>query len=350
MTDTTFEVIRILALATIAFLVAFFATPLLTHFLYKYKLSKTIRNQGKTPFFTGLHAKKQGTPTMGGILVWAAAAVVVSGAWLLAEAFPDKGVAAFNFLSRKETFLPFGALLSSALVGLGDDFLGIIQSKRQGVGFTVRHRIFLYTLIAAIGAWWFYFKLDWTELRIPLFGNIDIGIFYIPYFIFIIAATAFSTNETDGLDGLAGGVLLTGFASYGVIGFFLGRYDLAAFCAVIAGALVAFLWFNVYPARFFMGDTGSMSLGVTLGVIALLTNYSLLLPLIGGIFVIESLSVILQVSSKKFLKRKIFLSTPIHHHFEARGWPETKVTMRFWIISAVAASLGLIIFLLDRGT
>ncbi len=347
--DITFQVTRILVLATLAFLVAFFSTPILTHFLYKYKLRKTIRNEGNTPVFTKLHEKKEGIPTMGGVLIWGSVVLLVAVFWFGSKLFDGTTFQTLNFLSRKETFLPLGALVVSAIVGLGDDILGIIQSKRQGIGLNIKHRIFLYTLIATIGAWWFYFKLDWTELHIPLFGNLDIGILYIPYFVFIIAATAFSTNETDGLDGLAGGVLLVGFASYGVISFFLGRYDLAAFCAVIAGALIAFLWFNVYPARFFMGDTGSMSLGITLGVIAMLTNYSLLLPFIVFILVLESSSVIIQIVSKKMLGRRVFLSAPIHHHFEAKGWPETKVTMRFWIISAVTASVGLIVFLLDRG-
>lgn len=348
--ETTFQVTRILALATFAFLVAFFSTPALTHFLYKYKLGKAIRDEGKTPIFTKLHEKKQGTPTMGGILIWLTTVILIGFFWFGAKLFfSNTFLEAFNFLSRKETFLPLGAIISSAVVGLGDDILGVFRTKRKMVGFKVWHRIFLYTLIAAVGAWWFYSKLDWTELRVPLVGNIDIGILYVPYFIFVIVATAFSTNETDGLDGLAGGVLLIGFASYGAISFFLGRYDLAAFCAVITGALIAFLWFNVYPARFFMGDTGAMSLGITLGIIAMLTNYSLLLPLIAFILVLESLSVIIQAASKKLFGRKAFLSTPIHHHFEARGWPETKVTMRFWIISAVTASIGLIVFLLDRG-
>lgn len=208
----------------------------------------------------------------------------------------------------------------------------------------MRHRIFLYTAIAALGAWWFWAKLEWDLINIPFVGDFNIGIWYIPFFILVIVATAFSVNETDGLDGLAGGVLMTSFAAYGVIAFAQGKYDLAAFTAVIAGALLAFLWFNVHPARFFMGDTGSMSLGITLGIIAMLTNAALLLPVIGFVLVIESFSVITQLMSKKVFKRKLFLSTPIHQHFQALGWPESKVVMRFWIISAVMAGAGLIIF------
>ncbi len=180
-------------------------------------------------------------------------------------------------------------------------------------------------------------------------GNITIGWWYIPIFIFIIFASAFSANETDGLDGLLGGVSLFAFVSLATVAFVLHSYDLAAFCGAIIGALLAFLWFNIYPAKFFMGDTGSMSLGITIGVIAMLTNTTLILPLFTIILVLESLSVIIQIASKKLRHgKKVFRSTPIHHHFEALGWPESQVTMRFWIISAIFCALGLVIFFLSR--
>ena len=230
-----------------------------------------------------------------------------------------------------------------------DDWLDVrATGVFGGGGLKLRHRLLIYTLVAIIGALWFYFKLDWTIFHIPFLGNFEIGWWYIPVFIFIIVATSFSVNETDGLDGLAGGTLLVAFASYAIIAFTMGRYDMATFCAVIIGALLAFLWFNIPPARFYLGDTGSMSLGVTLGIIALLTNNSLLLIFIGLIFLIESLSVIIQISFRKIKKRKVFLSAPIHHHFQAIGWPESKIVMRFWVISVIGAAIGLIIFLLDR--
>ena len=202
--------------------------------------------------------------------------------------------------------------------------------------------------MAAIGAYWFYFKLGWDIFYIPFLGNFIVGFWYIPIFIFIIVATAFSTNETDGLDGLAGGVLLFAFAALGALAFTQHHYDLAAFTCVIIGSLLAFLWFNIYPARFFMGDTGAMSLGITLGVVAMLTNAAMLLPLIAFILVLESGLGNYSGVIKKIQRQKNFPSTPIHHHFEAIGWPETKVTMRFWIISAVAAAIGLIIGLLGK--
>ena len=344
-----YYIIKILFFSALSFVIALFLAPLLTHFLYKYKLGKKIRNNGETPIFSKLHAHKEGTPTMGGVLIWGTLLVLILIFYFLSLIFPESIFSYLNFLSRAETLLPLGALIACALVGLVDDWLDIRgKGVFGGGGLKLRHRLLIYTLVAIIGALWFYFKLDWTIFHIPFFGNFEIGAWYIPIFIFIIVATSFSVNETDGLDGLAGGTLLVAFASYGVIAFTMGRYEMATFCAVIIGALLAFLWFNIPPARFYLGDTGSMSLGVTLGIIALLTNNSLLLIFIGIIFLIESLSVIIQVIFKKIKGRKVFLSAPIHHHFQALGWPESKVVMRFWVISAIGAAIGLIIFLLDR--
>lgn len=346
METNTIELARILGLAAIAFAVTILWTPLLTHFLYKFKLGKQIRKDENTPIFTKLHQHKEGTPTMGGILIWGTLLFLIALFALLPKVFPGPFFEKLNFLDRGETYLPLMALMAAAVIGLLDDFLGIFKIGPFGGGLKMRHRILLYTAIAIAGAWWFYEKLEWDLIYVPFMGDFNIGIWYIPFFILVIVATAFSTNESDGLDGLAGGVLMIAFASYGVIAFVQGRFDLAAFTAVIAGALLAFLWFNVHPARFFMGDTGSMPLGVTLGIIAMLTNSSLILPLIAFVLVMESTSVILQLSSKKLRGKKIFLSTPIHHHFQAIGWPESKVVMRFWIISAVTAGAGLVIALI----
>jgi phospho-N-acetylmuramoyl-pentapeptide-transferase len=345
----TFYIIKILLLSTLAFAFAIAWTPLLTNFLYKYKLGKKIRNSGTTPIFSQLHAHKAGTPTMGGLLIWVTLLFFIIFFYALAQFFPDTIWAKLNFLSQKETLLPLGALVASALIGLFDDWLDVAgKGMLGGGGLKMKHRLLIYMVIAIIGALWFYFKLDWTVLHIPFFGNFEIGWWYIPIFIFVIVATSFSVNETDGLDGLAGGTLLFSYAAYGIIAFALERYDLAVFCGVIMGSLLAFLWFNIAPARFYMGDTGAMSLGVTLGIIALMTNNIFILPFIGLIFVIESLSVIIQLLSKRFRGKKVFISSPLHHHLQAIGWPETKIVMRFWLIAGVATTVGLIIFLLDR--
>lgn len=284
---------------------------------------------------------------MGGVLIWLTVVFIILAIFLLSKLFPDTIFSDFNFLSRGQTLLPLGILLFAAIVGLIDDLIGVSKIGGRGKGLRVRTRLLLYTVIAVVGAYWFYFKLDWDLIHVPFVNDFNIGLWYIPIFLFIIIATAFSTNQTDGLDGLAGGVLLVAFSSYAVISYSQGRLELATFCGAIVGALLAFLWFNIYPARFFMGDTGSMSLGITLGVIAMLTNSLFFLPFIGFILVIESGSTIIQVVSKKVRHKKVFLSAPIHHHFEAKGWPETKVTMRFWIIAGVVAAIGLILFFIN---
>ena len=285
---------------------------------------------------------------MGGVLIWVTVLLFAIFFYVLSMWWP--ALKSFNFLSRAETWLPLGALVASALVGLFDDWLDVRgKGLKGGGGLNIKHRLMIYTAIAAIGAWWFYIKLDRQDFGIPFLGNFNLGWWYIPVFIFVIVATSFSVNETDGLDGLAGGVLLTSFSSYSVIAFMIGQYNLAAFCAVVVGALLAFLWFNINPARFYMGDTGAMSLGVTLGVIAMLTDTALILPIIGLVFVIESCSVLIQLTSKKLRHgKKIFLSAPIHHHFEAIGWPEPKVVMRFWVVAGISSAVGLAIFLLDK--
>jgi phospho-N-acetylmuramoyl-pentapeptide-transferase len=320
----------------------------LTHVLYKYRLGKNIRLASDAPIYARLHAKKAGTPTMGGLLIWVTAfglAVILA----VAEAVGVPGLRSLSFLSRSETLLPIGALVASALVGLGDDLLNVFRIGPKGGGFRMRHRLLLYTAIATVGAWWFVAKLDWTSVRIPFVGAIDVGWWFFPFAVLVLVATAFSVNEIDGLDGLAGGTLLTAYAAYGAIAFVEGHYNLAALIGVLIGSLLAFLWFNIPPARFFMGDTGAMSLGIVLGIIALLTDAPLLLPVIGLLFVLESLSVIVQLTAKRFGKKKIFSSTPFHHHLEAMGWSEPKIVMRFWVISGVTAVLGLVVFLIDRG-
>ncbi len=341
------QAVRIIGLSLVSFLVALSLTPLVSKLLFRFHAAKQIRSGDSTPVFSALHAKKAGTPTMGGSIIWVT--VLGLAMFFLLMNFLFGGVWTYlNFVNRAETYLPLAAMFIAAIFGLFDDILGVLRIGPYGGGLRMTQKLVLYLILAIIGALWFYYRLDWSILHIPFFKNVEIGWGYIPLFIFTIVASAFSANETDGLDGLAGGVLLFAFSALAVVAFAIGRYDLAVFGGVIIGALLAFLWFNIYPARFFMGDTGSMSLGITMGVIAMLTNTTLLLPFFASIMVLESLSVIIQVISKKFRGKKIFLSAPIHHHFEALGWPETKVTMRFWIVSAVFAALGLILFFLEK--
>lgn len=341
-------IIKVIFLTILSFLLAIAWLPILINFLYKYKLGKKIRNNGRTPIYTEMHKKKAGTPTMGGLLVWLTTVFLILAIFFLREVTGHEIFKILNFLVRRETFLPLGVLVTSAIVGLVDDLIDIRRGELGKGGLQMRHRLLLYTLIALAGAFWFFWKLEWNTIHIPFLGNFEIGWWYIPLFVFVIVATSFSVNETDGLDGLAGGLLLIAFFSYGIISFIQGKTNLAAFCGVIVGSLIAFLWHNIYPAKFFMGDTGAMSLGVTLGVIAMLTNTIFLLPIICLPFVLESLSVIIQVISKRIFHRKVFLSSPYHHHLEAIGIPEPKIVMRFWLVGGICASFGLMIFLIER--
>ncbi|MBI4094933.1 MAG: hypothetical protein HY435_01940 [Candidatus Liptonbacteria bacterium] len=342
------QAVRIIILTTISFLFALIATPFWISSLKKNRFVKQIRSASNAPVFNKFHEKKEGTPTGGGVIIWTTV-LGLAAIFGILDYFLDGGWGYLNFINRAETYLPLAFLAVAAVLGLWDDWLGVRKwGGARGGGLKIRHKLMLYACVAAAGAWWFYFRLDWDILTVPFFGNVSIGVWYIPIFLFIIVASAFSANEADGLDGLLGGVLLFAFAALTTVAFVLQRFDLAAFGGVVIGALLAFLWYNIYPARFFMGDTGSMSLGITLGVISMLTNTTLLLPFFAVILVIESLSVLGQMVSKKLRGKKLFLSTPIHHHFEALGWPESQVTMRFWIISALSSSFGLVIFFLSR--
>ena len=342
-----FVIVKIFFFTTLSFVTTILWTPALTHFLFKYKLGKKIRESEESPIMQEMHAHKSGTPTMGGLLIWVTTFVIATIFYYLAQFIDLDIFRGLNFLTRSQTWLPLGALVAASLVGLFDDILNIKGIGPKGGGMKVKHKLLFYLIISLVGAFWFFFKLDWDLIRVPFVGDFQIGWWYIPVFIFIIVGTSFSVNQTDGLDGLAGGTLVASFAAFAGIAFSQGRYDLATFCAVIVGALLAFLWFNIPPARFFMGDTGSMGMGVTLGIVAMLTNSVLLLPIIGFVFVLEAMSTIIQLLSKKFFQRKVFISAPIHHHLEALGWSESKIVMRFWIISAVMGAIGLILALLD---
>jgi phospho-N-acetylmuramoyl-pentapeptide-transferase len=343
------EAIRVLGITILSFAVSFAITPFIHKYLLRFGIKKQIRSSEATPIFCSLHAKKADTPTMGGVIIWGSLLILVAVFYLL-DIFWDGFWSYLNFVNRAETYLPLAAIFIAAFLGLIDDLFGVLRLGPHGGGLSVRYKLILYAFIGAVGAWWFYSpqNLDWHVLHVPFLGNFDIGIWYVPIFIFIIAASAFSANEADGLDGLLGGISLFAFGALAVVAFTLHRYDLAAMIGAIMGALLTFLWFNVYPAKFFMGDTGSMSLGITLGVITMLTNTTLLLPVFAFPLVVESLSVLSQLVSKKFFRRKIFLSAPIHHHFEALGIPESQITMRFWILSFVFSSLGIVLFFLDR--
>lgn len=333
--ELTSEMIHMLILSVTAFLVAMLLTPIYTHFAYKYKFWKKQRSTSMTgeklEVFNKLHAKKftRSFPTMAGII------------GVLAITF----VTFFFNFDRSQTWLPLAALIGGGLVGLLDDIINIFGNGRGVAGLRSGAK---FTMIAILGlalGWWFYNSLGHDSVHVPFIGEWQIGIGIVLLFAFAVVATGNAVNISDGLDGLAGGLLAIGYGAFATIALYQGNYGMAGFCFTAMGALLAYIWFNVYPARFMMGDVGSFAFGTALGVVAMLTDAFLLLPIIGLLFVVEAGSSLIQIISKKFFGRKVFISAPIHHHLEAKGWEETKITMRFWIIAAITAFLGVVMAL-----
>ncbi len=349
-TNITYDLLLIISSGTLAFLIAILLTPWFTRQLIKFKIGKQIRENAlsgeKASLFAQLHMKKQGTPTMGGLLIWGTILIVVGISMILQH----YGFFKHSLFNRAETWVPLFTLVTCGVLGAVDDILNI-KGIGKTKGLSAKLKLIWLFIFSAAGAWWFYSKLGHTTIGLPLPGTeaFEVGIWYIPIFIFIIIATANSVNFTDGLDGLASGLLIMAFGGFGILAYAQGLLILATLCAVISGALLAFLWFNVPPAKFYMGDTGSLALGATLGVIAMLTRQPLILPIIGFIFVIEALSVIIQLTSKKLFNKKVFKITPIHHHFEQIGWKEFTIVMRFWIIGGIMGAFGTILGLISLG-
>ncbi|MDI6602647.1 MAG: hypothetical protein QME57_00810 [Patescibacteria group bacterium] len=358
MTLFTFNIIRLLIMSTLAAVIAFLLAPYVIKFLNKIKFWKK-EARGKTiigeqaEVFYSLHKHREvSCPRGGGLIIWLSVLIVVFLFFVLSQFRRPWWLENLNFLSRAQTWLPLFALVVASLVGLVDDALTVYgKGKYIGGGMDFKRRLAIVVLIGLIGGWWFYSQLGRETIHLPMLFNfpagidLSIGILIIPLFILVMVAS-WSGGVIDGLDGLAGGVFASIFGAFTIIAFSQGKPDLATFCAVILGTLFAFLWFNIPPARFYMGETGILGLTSTMAVVAFLTDSVLVLPIIAGLLVIEVGSIILQLLSKKIFKRKIWLCTPIHHHFEAKGWPAYQVTMRFWIISIVFAILGVAIRLL----
>lgn len=335
LSELTQQLIKITALAMGAFVFAMALTPIYTFAAYRYrfwKRQRTTSTSGENlTVFTKLHADKfkRNIPTMAGMIM----VVVISLITLL-----------FN-LDREQTYLPLAALIGGGIVGLIDDIINIRGTSKGVAGLRSSLKFLMITAIAAAAAWFFYAKLGYTDVYVPFVGAIELGWVIIPLFVLAVVSTGNAVNISDGLDGLAGGLLASAYGFFMIIALLQGNFGIAAFSATVMGALLSYLWFNIYPARFFMGDVGSFALGTSLGVVAMLTDTLVLLPIIGLVFVAEAGSSLIQLLSKRFLRRRIFISAPIHHHLEALGWPETKVTMRFWVIGNVVGFLGLLLAL-----
>lgn len=350
-----FDAARVLIPFVIAFIIGIALSPVVTHYLYKYKAWKKKGGKGRgmgdeagTPLFDSLHSEREvSTPRMGGIVVWGATLLTALLVMALGALF-DGPYTALDFVNRGQTWLPLFALMVGAIVGLTDDVLEVTQSKG---GLSLRWRLLLVALLAAFSGWWFFAKLGVSSVGLPFVGPVELGLLFIPFFILVTLAL-YAGGVIDGIDGLAGGIFAIIFMSYSAIAFAQNQVSLAAFAAAVAGALFAFLWFNIPPARFYLSETGSMALTVTLAITAFSADVLgdgvgvSVLPIIALPLTVTVATSMLQVISKKVFKRKLFRIAPIHHHFEALGWPAYKVTMRYWVITIIAGIFGIAIALL----
>jgi len=344
--------IQVLIPAVLSFAFGIGMTPVLTHYLYKYKAWK--KQPGKLTLdgkpaegFNELHRENEmRAPRFGGIVVWGSVLLTTVILVFVSQIGSDF-LTSLNFLSRSETWVPLAAMVAGAIWGFIDDLLIILPS---GEGLPLSFRLLVVSILSALGGLWFYLKLDVTTVSIPFGAPLELGVFIVPLFM-CMSLGLYASGVIDGIDGLSGGVFASIFASYTLIAFAHNQTDLAAFCGATVGGLLAFLWFNIPPARFYMSDTGTMALTLSLSVVAFMTD-SLgggvgiaVLPIIGALLAVTVLSNILQVFWKKAFGRKLFLIAPLHHHFEAIGWPGYKVTMRYWVLSVVCAFAGVIIAL-----
>lgn len=353
------DIVKVLLCATIPFLVGIALTPAWTDFLYsrkmwKKKAGKVATTGEEAVVFNALHQHKEvGTPRMGGVIIWASVIVTGLGIWLLSKGTPFSVFDKFDFISRNQTWLLLLALALGAGIGLIDDLLEIKGSGTGATskGLSLRKRLALVGSIGiAVGAW-FHFKLGVAAITLPFLGSLALGVYIIPLFALIMIGV-YAGGVIDGLDGLAGGVFAVMFSAYAFIAYSQNQLDVAAFCAAITGATLAFLWYNIPPARFYMSETGSMALTIALSIVAFMTDDLgggkgiSVLPIIAFPLVATAASSLIQVASKRLRGgKKVFLVAPLHHHFEALGWPSYKVVMRYWVISVLFAFIGILVAL-----
>lgn len=349
------DVIKVVVPAVLSFLIGISITPFFTNFFYKYKMwKKSPRTQAgdiTNDDFGKVHntTEEVSTPRIGGVIIWVSVLFTMLAVYLLSVFFQTDLTEKLNFWSRSQTYVPIGALILASLIGLVDDLLQIFGKGSYAKDPLIYRKIKIacITLIGLGISYWFYDKLEFTSIHIPFGGELTLGLWFIPFFI-VVMLGVFSSSVIDGMDGLSGGIMSIVFSAYSLIAFANNQIDIAALCAVIAGATLAFLWFNIPPARFYMGETGILGLTVTLSVVAFLTNSVLVLPLIALPLVATSLSVVIQITSYKYFnKHRVFKVAPLHHHFEALGWPRTKVVMRYWVVGIVSAISGVIVSLIS---
>lgn len=349
------DILKIIGPTVLTFFIGIFITPAFTKYFYKYKMwkksARTENLDGVSDSFLKIHNTEHevSTPRIGGVIIWVSVFLAVAVIYALSLAFPYDTIGELSFFSRSQTVVPLGAFFLAAIIGLLDDLLQIFGQgsyARDPLIYRKVKTLFVFLIGAAL-ATWFYFKLDFVSIHIPFGGDWTVGLWFIPIFIIVVLAT-WSTSVIDGLDGLAGGVLASCFTAFAVIAFLGSQYDISALAGAIAGGIMAFLWFNIPPARFYMGETGMVALTVVLAVMAFLTDTVLLLPIIAFPLVATTASVLIQINVYKYFgHRRVFKVAPLHHHFQALGWPREKVVMRYWIVSVVCSITGIILYIIS---
>jgi phospho-N-acetylmuramoyl-pentapeptide-transferase len=348
------DVVKVVLPAVLSFTVGIAITPVITHYLYKYKAWKKkpgkIALDGKEAIEFNkihMHTTESRAPRMGGIVIWGSALITIIGIAIVAKLVDNASISKLDFLSRDQTWIPLVTLIIGAIVGFVNDLMDI---RGDGNGLSIRRRILVILAMSFVIGWWFWAKLDITSVGIPFADPLVIGWLIIPFFM-LVSLAIYASGVIDGIDGLSGGVFASVFASYTIIAFAQDQINLAAFSATLVGSILAFLWFNIPPARFYMTETGTMGLTLTIAVFAFMTDTLgegigiAALPIIGALLVATVISNIVQVGYKKMYGKKLFRIAPLHHHFEAIGWPGYKVTMRYWVLSVVFASAGVILAL-----
>jgi phospho-N-acetylmuramoyl-pentapeptide-transferase len=349
---------KVLLPAVVSFVIGIIIAPIIGRFLVRNKLwkkknvTKTIDGKEATITASLHNDEKAPVPRLGGIVVWASVFVTVLLFWFISKIYPTIFTEKLDFISRNQTWLPLMAMLVGAVVGGLDDLLvaeafGSKLNSYIGGGLSFPIRLSVVSAMGLFAGWWFYAKLGVDSIYIPFHGDVHIGGLLFILFFVVVTLAVFSTGVIDGVDGLSGGVMSAVFTAYGMIAYTHGQIDLSAFCFVIVGGIMAFLWFNIPPALFYLTETGMLALSLALSVVAFLTNAVMYLPIIAFPLMATTASVILQLVWKKFFKRKLFIVAPLHHHFQAKGWPVAKVAMRYWIVAYMCALFGVVIALVS---
>lgn len=347
------NILKIFLPSVFAFLFGILFTYLFAPAMYRMRLWKRVsrlqNDDAMSEEFKKLHNAESekaetGTPRVGGIIIWGSVFIMILIMFILSKTIGGEIYEKLDFLSRGQTLLPLIALLFGGLFGLFEDFLEIFVDQEKN-RIPKSYLICSVVVIGFLMSLWFFNKLGMHGVYVPFTGYWNLGIWFIPFFIMVVLGT-FSSRVIDGIDGLAGGVMTIAFGTYGVIAYIQNQVDIATLCFVIAGAILAFLWFNIPPAKYYMGETGMLGLTLTLAVIAFLTDAVFILPIVGFMLVLTSFSSFTQIMTKKYLGKKVFRIAPIHWHFHALGWSRERIVMRYWVITLMLAVLSIIVVLI----